>query len=310
MCTDFTKIFVVGGYNDNTGEYYDSAEVVDLTSEVQSCLPPANYPFPVYYMVGTLINDMPLICGGYDDHSASFTDACYQYNHSDNRWFPTQETMLHGRWGHQASMVDSETWLISGGQINVGDYDRYDSTEVYQNDIFDYGPVLPTPRAFHCQVTLNSTHIAVLGGRNETDDYLSDFYLLDWENQDWTPMPDLPFLISSDPCGLIENSANGQEMVVLAKHDDCQIFNFGDQTWRPGPILADGPHIKWESMVAQMTKNFYILGGRLEDEPGVTDVVFEFDAENYEWVRQSFTLSNLRRGGVAIPVPDDVVECL
>ncbi len=172
LFADFTKILVVGGYSDNTVEYFDSVEVFDLTSEVQSCAAPANYPFPVHLMVGTLFDGMPLICGGHDATEPEprlYTNKCYQYRHSDNSWLPTDQNMFDGRYGHMGSMVDSKTFLISGG-----DYEPQlvmDSTEVWQDDHFDYGPMLPSARRYHCQLTLNATHVILLGGYDGTAEF-------------------------------------------------------------------------------------------------------------------------------------------
>ncbi len=63
-----------------------------------------------------------------------------------------------------------------------------------------------------------------------------------------------------------------------------------------------------KALVAQMEQTFYIMGGN--DAEYSSDVVYKFDQDNYEWVRQSFVLSAPIEAGVAIPVPDNVVDCL
>ncbi len=296
---------VIAGWNYDVGSF-DSVEAIDLTSEIQSCLSPSGYPFSGTYHVGTMLDGVPLVCGGYDDDRDIGTDECYWYNYNDNVWVPTSQNMLESRYAPAASLIDSATWLISGGQNEI--WETVDSTEVYKDGRFSYGPTLPTVRFGHCQVTLNTSHIAILGGSNGTNS-LTDFYLLDWDDQSWHSMPDLPWDILYDICGLIENSVNGQELVVFDNYASCQIFNFEENAWKEGPLLPDDTKLFENSLVAQMEQTFYILGGRFEGEIS-SDVVYKFDQENYEWVRQSFVLSNPIEGGVAIPVPDNVVHCL
>ncbi len=155
---------------------------------------------------------LPIVCGGRNTDTGLVTNECNQYNYDGNVWVPTNQNMLESREQAMASLIDSSSWLISGGENGI--IRSLDTTEVYKDGSFSYGPSMPTARFAHCQVTLNSSHIAILGGKNTTG-YLSDFYLLDWENQDWIPMPDIPGTIYLDPCGLIENSVNGQEHIVL-----------------------------------------------------------------------------------------------
>ncbi len=296
---------VVAGWNANN-DVMDTVQVINLASEIQSCLTPSDYPLSVWGLVGTMFNGLPLVCGGFDDDNDISLNECYQYNYQDNICAPNNENMLESRVSPAASMVDSATWLISGGGYGSSLVNSLDSTEVYHDGEFSYGPTLPSARYSHCQVTLNSSHIAILGGKNGTH-ILNDFHILDWDNHSWTEIPNSPYLFIS-PCGLIENSEKGQELVVLPNYDECHIFNFLEKAWRVGPNLPEDTKIGFSSMVAQMEKSFYILGGRLVDG-NTTDAVFKFDEENYAWIRQSFVLSSPTDAGVAIPVPDYVVNC-
>ncbi len=296
---------MVGGYTDVTNSYLDNVEAIDLSTETPTCDSISNYPFPVGFPVGTILNGMPTVCGGYNDDSGFYTDECYQYLYAENRWVLMSESMLEARCLHKSSMVDSATWLISGGSDN--DFVELGSTEVWYDGEFHPGPVLPFPLRNHCQVTLNSSYVAILGGYNGTE-YVPYFYLLDWKNEEWISMPDVPVLLGNDPCGLIENSINGFELVVLADYNDCYIFNFGDMTWREGPSIPYDIKIAFEEMPVQMGKTFYIMGGYLVDGT-VTDAIFRFDYENYVWHLETARLETARTRGVAIAVPDEMVNC-
>ena len=66
----------------------------------------------------------------------------------------------------------------------------------------------------------------------------SSCYLLDWNTQEWTQLPDPATARSSPACGVIRNSINGQEVVIVGKNTS-EILNMADLTWRPGPSMTN-----------------------------------------------------------------------
>ncbi len=303
-----TKVLVIGGYTDVSETYLDNVEAVDLSSETPDCDSVSNYPFPVGFATGTVLEGFPTVCGGYNSDSSLYTNECYQFLYGENRWVLMDYAMSEAKNSHKSSMVDSATWLISGGRILVEAVVLTSLSEVWHDGQFKPGPILPYPLECHCQVTLNSSYVAILGGRtsNGTDyEYPTNFYLLDWKNEEWIAMPDVPAVICNDPCGIIENSVNGVELVVLSDSDGY-IFNFEEMVWRDGPTLD--LDLFYDEMPVQMEKTFYIMGGYLGDN-AVSDAVFRFDNENYEWRLETARLETARRGGVAIAVPDQMVNC-
>ncbi len=300
--TDFTKIMVVGGFSDDLASELNNVEVLDLDSDNSGCDSIANYPMPTDSMVGVVMDGAPFLCGGFVPEIGDGTDECYTYNYETLSWDASRNKMTMPRYYHRASLVDSATWLITGGRDAAGVY--FDSTEIYQDGAFTQGPTLPSERDCHCQVTLNSSYVAILGGYNGVE-YDQTFYLLDWATQGYESMPDAPFPFCNDGCGLIDNSDNGQELVFF-NENDCQIFNFASNDWRDGPAIPSD--VTYESMTVQMLKDFYVMGGRRPDDSS-TDSVYRFDAENYQWIREGVTLQTPRRKGVGLAVPDNVVNC-
>ena len=302
---DYTKILVIGGYNDELGSYVDTVEVVDLLGENSDCAPIAPYPIPIAWAAGAIIDGRPRVCGG----EGPFTDQCYQYLYESNQWENLQPSLQEARSDAGSGMVNSATWLITGGWDGIDP--PTDTTEVWSSVdglFLEFGPDLPLPLRGHCQVTLNYSYVFVLGGYDGSD-YSLSFNVLDWDAEEWLePLPDLPGYILFDACGLIQNPENGQELVVLASGTACYIFNFRNETWREGPVLEGVNSDLQESATAvQMGDNFLVLGGYLGD--GVsTDTVYEFDQDNYLWIPRD-SLSSARRGVIGIPVPDDMVNC-
>ncbi len=122
-----------------------------------------------------------------------------------------------------------------------------------------------------------------------------------------TRMPNLPVLLGADVCGLIENSQNGKEIVVLAESYHCYIYNLANGTWRDGPPLTE-EYVRLGSATVQMNKNFVIVGGYVSTTES-SAAVFEFDAETYEWTRSTATLAQPREYAAGIAVPDYMVDC-
>ncbi len=297
---------MVGGYTHVSESYLDNVEAVDVSTETPNCDSVANYPIPVGFPVGTILDGLPTVCGGYNPDTLLNTNECHQYLYEENRWASMSQSMLEVRYKHKSSMVDAATWLITGGKDNSNS--DLDSTDVWQGGEFQPGPFLPLPLRNHCQVTLNSSYIAILGGYSNGENVLG-FYLLDWKNEKWIYMPDVPVVLDNDPCGLIENSVNGFELVVLADYEKSYIFNFEDMTWREGPSIPYDVSVLYEEMPVQVEKTFYIMGGFLWDEDTVTDAILKFDNENYVWSLETARLGTARANGVAIPVPDEMVNC-
>ncbi len=124
-------------------------------------------------------------------------------------------------------------------------------------------------------------------------------------------MPELPRIVSGDPCGLIDNSALGKEIVTVSESSNCYIFNIASGLWRDGPSIP-GDELVYGAKVAQLNKNFLIFGGQLEGElvgAEMSNIIYEFDAEKYQWLRKVPTVSPAKKYSVVIPVPDYMVDC-
>ena len=59
-------------------------EVFDFSDNAQPCEEPAVFPYGFYDGVVFLVDDNPVVCGGYTGYS--FIKSCYQYNPTGNAW--------------------------------------------------------------------------------------------------------------------------------------------------------------------------------------------------------------------------------
>ena len=246
---------MVGGYN------YDllhTVEVVDLAGNntAQNCstsLP--DYPIAMAWGVGAMVDGRPTVCGGQSLQGP--TGECFQYLHGNSQWVPVS-SLQTPRAAPASSLVDSETWLVTGGWDSQ---DATNSSEAWQwgggGGLSGHGgPDLPLPLSGHCQLTVNSSQVMMLGGGGG-----SGVHVLDWGSGEWlAQLPDVPTGLSRDACGLIENSQNGREVVVLGNSTDVHLFNFRNGTWRDGPDL-EGEDLSASGAAVQMGERFVGRGG-------------------------------------------------
>jgi len=85
-------------------------------------------------------------------------------------------------------------------------------------------------------------------------------------------------------CGRVEG-ALGTEIVVL--NTGGEIYSLADRIWRPAPEF---PREKLDvASVMQFENDFFFVGGK---EPGANgDTVWQFDAQNYDWILREEKLS-------------------
>ncbi len=76
---------------------------------------------------------------------------------------------------HKSSMLDHNSWYISGGHGVGGGVNSLSSTEYWAGD---FGADLPNVLYGHCQLTLDSSHVLILAGSDGNNNQ-NAFYMLD-----------------------------------------------------------------------------------------------------------------------------------
>ncbi len=207
----------------------DDVELLALENDPRNCfndLP--NFPLALHGATGAFVDGEVRVCGGYD---GTYFNECYDFNPSDGSW-DDGEPMLEERYEAASSVIGGE-WFITGGRVCT--YIRYTilkfsclfkqlcdvylkdsrgdlpTTEIWDGDSFRSGPSLPVSMAYHCQVTLNSTHVFL------ADTLDTRFtYILDWRDFTYVQMESLYISFTTGPCGLATSDSKGQEIVVSA----------------------------------------------------------------------------------------------
>ncbi len=288
---DYTKLMVIGGYNRELGgPYLSSVEVIDLENPSSSCGQINDYPMVDTGMAVGIFDGLIKSCGGYHD-----LDYCYDYNPETNTWI-TSASLINNRQYPKSSFING-IWLVSGDSTNSDDVPL--TTEMWTGTGFEAGPTLPIEMSYHCQLTINSTHVFFA----DTGD-TGNAFLLDWYAQTWSALP--PMSVNRDimSCGMINSPENGIEAVIV-EDGTTEIFNFREEVWRTGPTVERFDYAGY----AQIGDTFVVLGG--EDVFNFPlNTIYKFDHINYEWILMSQQLQVPRNNypGV-VAVPDEFVTC-
>ncbi len=198
-------MIVIGGSN-SEGELSD-VEVIDLENPYSTCSLIPDYPNDDGGMVVGFFNWTIKACGNIDD-----IDSCYDYDPSTNSW-TTSASLLYPRRVPKASFIDG-TWLVSGDDDDPSN----GITDMWNGNGFIQGPSLPEPMAYHCQLTVNSSHVFFA---NPSD---GATFLLNWETQNWSVLPFMSYTRTYPSCGMIQNPENGLEAVMVGVDRRCLLI--------------------------------------------------------------------------------------
>merc|ERR1711963_182812 len=110
-------ILVATGYGESKrqwGNEKDLVQVVDLNSN-NSCSNLQKFPSKVYKASGGVLNNIPIICGGYDNNYIQ-QNSCFAYEKSSQSW------LLHAKMNDRK--LDASTAVINGALLVSGGYSR------------------------------------------------------------------------------------------------------------------------------------------------------------------------------------------
>jgi len=205
-------------------------------------------PHPIeelHIAVTGLLNGKVVTCGGYESIRPNpYLSSCYKLERGIWSALPN---MKENRARAAASVTDNGELIVTGGQ-NM-DYSALNSTEIFKNGVWEYGPQLPVSMASHCQLTTNSG--VIVSGLDRYGS--SNFYVFRLEGGEWKKLKEekwrLPKTFQSfgHSCQMLPNN----RLAVLGTHGDSstdarlrqRIFNILDLNtlkW------SEGPHLPFE----------------------------------------------------------------
>ncbi len=150
---------MVGGYV--YPDDVNTAEIVDIEDPNGGCeFPP--YPIADTGMTMAFVDGVLKSCGGDE------TSNCYDFDPQSQTWTQSGQISLE-RYPAHSSIIDNK-WLISGDSV---------TTDGWNGNQFESGPLLPELIDDTCQVTINRTHVFF------GNVYDNRAYLLNWETGDF-----------------------------------------------------------------------------------------------------------------------------
>ena len=135
---------------------------------------------------GGLLDDTPVICGGFGYCNIGYVSACYYHNKSNNVW-TLLGNMNRARSEFGFAPLNGGFWVTGGNAPHLTN-----TTEIiHLNGTISFGTPLPAAQAGHCMVTLNSNEIIIIGGYPPVNFKKTMFY--DENSKSYTTDPTLNY---------------------------------------------------------------------------------------------------------------------
>lgn len=126
----------------------------------------------------------------------------------------------------------------------------------------------------------------------------SGAFIVTVDGWDWRRIPGSEAIRFYTPaCGLIENSGNGREVVVVFK-GECHILNLETLSWKRGPGIPGS--LSWAATV-QLEDTFLVTGGWNRDDV-MQDSIWQFEPEWYMWIEWPEKLAMVRMDHAAVGI--------
>ena len=151
--------------------------------------------------------------------------------------------------------------------------------------------------------TVNSTHIALIGGGIEGSSLTNKFHLYSIDTMEWTEMPPMEYPRVFHFCGAKANSkifVGGGPISGTA----TEVFDLATNSWEAGPEL---PYPLEGAATVVTNDTFLIMGG--ESEGRLLDTMFELELSTETWNPRPEVMKNARKYFGATFIDDDYYFC-
>ena len=178
--------------------------------------------------------------------------------------------MLSNRDGAAAVLLPNHTVLISGGNNDDG-YLR--STELFNGEVWQEGPLLPYPVYAHCMLYI-SGYVVMVGGYTDADGgATSATYSYNLDTGLWSKKASMSIPRYLHACSVLDN-----EIWVGGTYDgdDTEMYNITTNQWLPGPPLPYQTSVPGE-FVTHGPLLFY-MGGSGEKR------IYQLNKEKNGWI--------------------------
>ena len=164
----------------------------------------------MHYGGGGLLNDTPVICGGYYTGKVyNYESACYYHNKITNAW-KLLGNMHNARSEFGFAQLNGGFWVTGGHAPSLTT-----STEIiHLNGTISLDKPLPTVQAGHCMVTLNQNDVLIIGGYPPANFKKTMFYKKN--SRSYTNGPRMNHNRYSHACCVFNSQLHKGQPVVLA----------------------------------------------------------------------------------------------
>jgi hypothetical protein len=301
-----SKLLICGGYP-NT----DTCQVINLASSALTCKNPPNLTATVYAAIGGLgFKGNPILCGGEQNNVGS--NKCYSLE--NNEWI-SSASMKSVRISAAAAQLQDGKILVTGGRD--GSYSDLNSAEMLTEEGWESNiPSLPVNIYGHCMVTVNSTTVMVIGGKQTGQDYSGKTFYYTFGEESWTEGPELKNKRDDHSCGKIRRNKESQEMsiIVAGGYDgsylsSVEILDEGSNEWQTGPELPFG--IYGSQMVEDQNGGVVLIGGWSSSLDDNLDTLYQLPHGDQDavWTKMEQKMKTGRRQHTAFLVHDNIADC-
>ena len=88
-------------------------EVIDILNETKSCNNLPDLPVNIKLAIGGLVDGKPVVCGGYNTVTSSYSNECYIF---ENRNWELFANLIQARAEAAGSVVNGDHLWITGGE--------------------------------------------------------------------------------------------------------------------------------------------------------------------------------------------------
>jgi len=245
-----------------------SCHVIELSSN-RPCKSIARYPLNVRQAGGSLINGLPLVCGGFNVDLDRVDSECFVYVPNIGSW-RFHARLPEPRRNHAAVTINNTVW-ISGGMTGEysGAYKDYKSTLFIHGDgKVERGPDLPTAKGSHCVVDLKDGRYMVIGGDtgNLGNTKLKEVFIYNPSNSSFAIAPSLSIGRAWHACALFYSPLNNYRPTIIVLGGGSWVersvetldFTISSAVWEKQESLPSG-HDWYAAEAVSSGNDVYVL---------------------------------------------------
>jgi hypothetical protein len=177
-------------------------------------------------------------------------------------------------------------------------------------------PSLPVTIFAHCMVTVNTTTVMVIGGKQNGEDYSGKTFYFTLGEESWTEGPELKLRRFHHSCGKIRRDKDSEKMsIIVAGGEDgrvyfpiVEILDEGSDEWKTGPELPLS--ITASQMVEDQNGGAVLIGGFSSSYEAI-DALYQLPhgGQDAAWTKMEQKLKIGRLHHPAFLVPDNIADC-